>query len=251
MRMFLGKARRRPSPAMVVSLIALFVALSGTTYAATGGNFILGQTNTATSPTNLTANSTGRILQLIQQNTSAGASGLGINVPAGKPPISTNSTTKVVNLNADALDGLDSEAFAQGFATRTQFKRRTVTPTGGEVTLLSFPGWFDLNADCSNGIASVYLRNRSTTEFDYGSTDVPAGGDLLYIAGTDPNVRYGLFEAGSSGEMHVVNMGQSYTLAGGGVPRTRMATLSVGIRGIGGTSLPSCLFQVQSLAQGF
>ena len=37
--------------ANVVSLIALFVALGGTTYAATGGNFILGQSNGAGTPT--------------------------------------------------------------------------------------------------------------------------------------------------------------------------------------------------------
>src|SRR5256885_6261996 len=41
--------------ANVVSLVALFVALGGTTYAATGGNFILGQANSASTPTSLSS----------------------------------------------------------------------------------------------------------------------------------------------------------------------------------------------------
>jgi len=34
---------RRPSPSIVISLIALMFAMSGTAYAATGGTFILGK----------------------------------------------------------------------------------------------------------------------------------------------------------------------------------------------------------------
>jgi hypothetical protein len=45
----------------------------------------------------ITNNGTGTALQLI--------------VKAGRPPLITNSTTKVVNLNADSIDGLDSSAF--------------------------------------------------------------------------------------------------------------------------------------------
>jgi hypothetical protein len=39
----------------VVGYLALFVALGGTSYAATGGNFILGKSNTAGAPTSLTS----------------------------------------------------------------------------------------------------------------------------------------------------------------------------------------------------
>jgi hypothetical protein len=44
--------------ANVVSLLALSVALGGTTYAATGGNFILGQSNSAGSTTALSSGTT-------------------------------------------------------------------------------------------------------------------------------------------------------------------------------------------------
>src|SRR5919198_1173128 len=97
--------------ANVCSLAALFVALGGTTYAATGGNFILGQPNTATSQTGLTSNNAGKALNVTQQSTGTGATALGLNVPAGKPPFTVNSGTKVANLNADKLDGKDSSAF--------------------------------------------------------------------------------------------------------------------------------------------
>jgi hypothetical protein len=107
------KHLKRPSPAMGVALIALFIALGGTTYAATGGNFILGRPNTATTPTSLTAPvAGGKVLQLTNTSTAAGAEGLGITVGANKAPIRVNSTAgKAANLNADKLDGLDSTSF--------------------------------------------------------------------------------------------------------------------------------------------
>jgi len=51
-------SRKRPSPALVISLLALFVSLSGIGVAATGGNFILGQLNTSDDQTQLTGPST-------------------------------------------------------------------------------------------------------------------------------------------------------------------------------------------------
>jgi hypothetical protein len=104
------KRLHNPSPAMAVALIALFIALGGTTYAATGGNFILGMPNDATSQTGLTSNNGGKALNITQQSTGTGATALGLNLPAGKSPFTVNSGTKVMNLNADRLDGLDSLA---------------------------------------------------------------------------------------------------------------------------------------------
>jgi hypothetical protein len=47
------RSRFRPGHGTVVAYLALFVALGGTTYAATGGNFILGKSNSASTPTSL------------------------------------------------------------------------------------------------------------------------------------------------------------------------------------------------------
>jgi hypothetical protein len=44
-----------------------------------------------------------------------GASALGLAVDSGKPPFTTNSGTKVDNLNADRLDGHDSSYFLPVF----------------------------------------------------------------------------------------------------------------------------------------
>ncbi len=101
----------RLSPALVVSLIALFVSLGGVGYSATGGSFILGGSNKANKGSSLTANVAGKTLTLKNTSTGAGASALNLNVAGTKPPFTTNSGTKVANLNADKLDGLSSAAF--------------------------------------------------------------------------------------------------------------------------------------------
>src|SRR5204863_4972279 len=97
----------------VVSLVALFVALGGTTYAATGGNFLLGKSNAADATTSLSASPAfaGKALQVTNTGTGAGATALGLNVASGHAPFTVNSGTKVANLNADKLDGIDSTGF--------------------------------------------------------------------------------------------------------------------------------------------
>jgi hypothetical protein len=91
---------------MVVSLLALFIALGGTTYAATGRPFILGRSNSASTPSKLSsaANPT-----LALTNT-GGKPAATFSTKAGVAPFRVNRSTKVANLNADLLDGLDSAA---------------------------------------------------------------------------------------------------------------------------------------------
>jgi hypothetical protein len=68
--------RRYPSPSLIVSIIALVIALGGAGYSATGGNFILGQTNTASTPTVLQGPISGRTLQVNNGSTVAGSTAL-------------------------------------------------------------------------------------------------------------------------------------------------------------------------------
>jgi hypothetical protein len=105
MRRSLGKLRC--SPAWVVSLLALFVALTGVGYAATGGGLILGHTNSASRGTALRSKG-GPTLALTNNGGKPAAS---FSVLRGKPPFAVNSSTKVKGLNADLLDGIDSSAF--------------------------------------------------------------------------------------------------------------------------------------------
>ena len=95
----------------MVGYIALFVALGGTTYAATGGNFILGHANSANATTSLSAPIAGKGLQLTNTSTGTGATALGLSVASGHAPFTTNSGTYVTNLNSDKLDGIDSSGF--------------------------------------------------------------------------------------------------------------------------------------------
>ena len=90
---------RHPSAATVISLVALFFALSGTAVAATGGNFILGKSNTATSLSSLT-NTKGTALSLSSSATAA--------------PLKVSNTNLVPNLNASELDGVSLQGIMQG-----------------------------------------------------------------------------------------------------------------------------------------
>jgi hypothetical protein len=105
--------KHRPSPSLVISCLALFIALGSAGYAATGGNFILGNPNSATSQTSLTAAvAGGKALQVTNTSTAAGAEGIGITVGANKAPIHVNSNAgKATFLNADKLDGINSTGF--------------------------------------------------------------------------------------------------------------------------------------------
>jgi hypothetical protein len=112
--------RRRPHLTyanVMVTLIA-FIVLGGAAYAATGGNFILGQSNSASSKTSLSAPISDKALQLTNTNTGTGATALGLNVASGHAPFTVNSGTKVANLNADKLDGIDSSGFVPNSGLR-------------------------------------------------------------------------------------------------------------------------------------
>jgi hypothetical protein len=131
---------RRPSAALVLSLISLFFALGGVGMAATGGNFILGQSNIADQPTALSVNTVPsaatcpapcQALKVTNNSTAAHAGGLGVlnksastpaaaiqntggapaayfKVNAGVRPFNVSNAVKIPGLNADYVDGFDS-----------------------------------------------------------------------------------------------------------------------------------------------
>src|SRR5260221_6297185 len=106
-------AKFRPSPAMAVALLGVALGLGSTGWAANGAAFVLGLVNSATVRTFLGANYNGTALQVSNTSTGASATALTLSVAAGHPPLKVNSTTKVTNLNADYLDGLDSTALTR------------------------------------------------------------------------------------------------------------------------------------------
>jgi hypothetical protein len=106
------KIKHRLTPTLLIALLAFFVALGGVGSAANGDKLILGQSNSATSQTSLSAPVVGgKALQVTNTSTNSGSTALGLSVASGHAPLTVNSSTKVANLNADLLDGLDSSGF--------------------------------------------------------------------------------------------------------------------------------------------
>jgi hypothetical protein len=158
----LGKFR--PTPSMTVSLLALVIALGSAGYAANGGAFILGGNNSASQRSLLAANFNGSALQLSNSSPTASATALRLTVVADHAPFGVNSTTKVANLNADYLDGLDSSTLTRALrvsynlaagatsAPITVPANRPVQLVGvtltdakgvGQASLLRFPGYIE------------------------------------------------------------------------------------------------------------
>jgi hypothetical protein len=106
----------RPSAATIISLIALFFAMSGTAVAATGGNFILGKSNTATTVSKLT-NTTGTALKLSSTSTT--------------PSLTVSNSVQVPKLNASELDGQTSTAFLGVNSTAANSSELGGTPASG------------------------------------------------------------------------------------------------------------------------
>lgn len=102
--------RVRTTTAFVGGAIVALVLGTGTTYAANGGHLLLGRNNYESSTASLN-NSNGTALILRSK--------------AGQPSLKVNRTTKVPNLNADTVDGVDSGSLARnvriGTATATGF----------------------------------------------------------------------------------------------------------------------------------
>jgi hypothetical protein len=133
---------RRPSPAIVISLIALIFAMSGTAVAATGGAFLLGKSNTARSVTGL-ANSRGPALSL--------------SSAANKPPLTVSNSVRVPKLNASYLDNTPASGFINGIGRAGS---GVVTVTGTVTVNLVQGNGSLLTGQCDNGStgADLYLN---------------------------------------------------------------------------------------------
>jgi hypothetical protein len=130
----------RPSPALVISCISLFVALAGVGVAANGSSLILGQSNTATARTSLTATTSEATLAL----TNSG-SGVPLNLvaPSSTPPLKVSSATQVPNLNASLLGGNRPSDFVAPSQIRAYQSASGIHVAAGSSALT--------HADCPNG----------------------------------------------------------------------------------------------------
>src|SRR4051812_39185501 len=116
-------------------ILALTVGVVSTALAGTGvgARFDLGKTNAVNAVSKLVGSVTGPSLLIDNNSTNASATALDLQVEAGKTPMKVNSDTKVANLNADKLDGMDAGQL-QGFHTLRVSTTDMSVPAGSGVT---------------------------------------------------------------------------------------------------------------------
>ncbi len=106
-------------------VLALVIGAASTAWSATGGNFILGKANAATTPTILVSTLADAAKSAFVVNNKSGGAALDLRVgnattPANNvAPMKVNSSARVANLNA-ALAGRADSAFSADFATNAQ-----------------------------------------------------------------------------------------------------------------------------------
>jgi hypothetical protein len=155
---------KRVSPSLVISCTALFIALGSVGYSATGGTFKLGKANTAGKTTALkSGNVSGPTLKVNNTGNRPAAAFLS---NSGQPPFTVNRTTKVANLNADQLDGLDSLAF---LLTSTVFGGDVAGPFGD---LQLGNGVVGTNQLADGSVTSAKVLDETITAFDIATNGV-------------------------------------------------------------------------------
>jgi hypothetical protein len=185
---------RRPSPATLIALVALFFSMSGVAYAATGGNFILGKANSAKAVTSLT-NKNGTALSL--------------SSAAADPPLTVGNSVQVPNLNASELDGESSSAFLPANGTAANSNE-----LGGQSASAFLPA----NGTAANSIelggtpASGYMQGGGTTAGSRSSLTGTTGVILMTSPGANLIAECDLSGKGSGAALYVA--GDSGTKSG-------------------------------------
>src|SRR3954468_13084945 len=108
----------------MLGLLIGTVLAGGVAESGTGGTFLLGRSNSATTLTKLTS-TRGTALSLVS--------------PSKSPPLAVSNSRKVARFNADLLDGLDSRALQRHFQ-RTIVVSPGSSPTAGGRALRSALG---------------------------------------------------------------------------------------------------------------
>jgi hypothetical protein len=159
---------RKPSSAMIVALLGVFLGLGGVGVAATGGNFILGQSNSAGATTGLKSGvKTGPTLDLANTGGRAAAR---FTSDSNVQPFTVSNSTKIGNLNADRLDGIDSTGFMQGTGKSNSAILVRTPDSGTPHQLMTVPGGLGaLNTVCASGTpeqATLQLTQPSSSPLD-------------------------------------------------------------------------------------
>ncbi|MDX6513889.1 MAG: hypothetical protein QOE36_3393 [Gaiellaceae bacterium] len=209
--------------AVVAAIIGAVAATGTVAFAGSGigGVFNLGQSNYVNHESllagstaadqldvaNLNTGSSAKALGLLGKSPTAaagvvsntgGGPALGLTVNSGKTPFTVNSATRVTNLNADKLDGIDSRSFAQTYpgmpsnaagTAKTLLGSNAVSlgSTGGLITV---PGVAHFDASCITNMAYLTF-----------TADAP--GTLFSDGTSGGSPTFAVFQPGESGQLVV------------------------------------------------
>jgi hypothetical protein len=180
-------------------------------------------------------------LQITNTSTNSSAAPLALVAGKGRPPLTTNSSVKVTNLNADELDGIDSRGFVQGKGS-VYGNAFTLPPSSPAITVTVVPNFIAVRLSCdleSDGgtFADSYPDNiGSTAENVYDNAPGVNAFDEL----VQPDTSGQGFGAESGGELVTYSV-QGSTVAGG--PQT-VSTITIGQRYRDTSN--DCQFQIQA-----
>jgi hypothetical protein len=187
------RIRSLGTPVAVIAVGLAVVSATGIASAATGGNFLLGKSNSANRPTVLTNTGTGPALTLHAHNNTTAPLSVGTN------------RTKIGNLNSDFLDGLTSSQFQRRVSgTCAAGTSVTAITAGGGVTCAGAPGGY--------GVLDYLSGGQSLTNYPgitAASTGVLGAGNYL-VTGTammsagDSSGSYCYLQNGSTAESVIV-----------------------------------------------
>jgi hypothetical protein len=110
-------------------ILALVLGVATTALGANGQAWILGQGNVATAITSLggAGGVNGPMVRITNNDADANDTALDLRVQSGEAPMRANSESRVDNLNADKLDGVDSAALIRW----ASIYERTLNTNGG------------------------------------------------------------------------------------------------------------------------
>jgi len=149
----------------MLGLLIGTVLAGGVAEAATGGTFLLGRSNSATTLTKLTS-TRGTALSLVS--------------PSKSPPLAVSNSRKVARFNADLLDGLDSRSLQRHF-------QRTIVVSPGTSATAAGNALKAALSHISSTNTTPYLVQLEPGTYDLGSSSLRLKPNVA-VAGSGPGV---------------------------------------------------------------
>jgi hypothetical protein len=171
-----------------VVTVALVLGVASMAFGANGQPFILGQNNSASLLTRLTGNVDGAAMQVVNNNADADDTALNLQVQDGEAPMRVTSDARVLNFNADYVDGRSFSCpagtlFHEGVCIE-RAERGPATYNTANLDCLDEGGRLPTVAELQT------FRNRPGTGFDISELtsqrDRDGDQDLVWIVQSEP-----------------------------------------------------------------